>query len=75
MCRYVIIKGEKIKNVTECEKMSNIPKMPEEYKGDIKKSGGYTKSLPREWTTGENEWVKSLFGKGYTVGNGGDGQC
>lgn len=30
--------------------MKQIPKMPEEYKGEVKKSGGYTKTAPREWT-------------------------
>lgn len=46
--------------------MNIVPKMPEEYKGEIKKSGGYTKTAPREWTAAEIEWVKNLLEKGYT---------
>ena len=46
--------------------MGNIPKMPEEYKGEIKKSGGYTKTAPREWTAAEIDWVKKLLEKGFT---------
>lgn len=46
--------------------MKNIPKMPDEYKGEIKKNGGFTKTAPREWTENEIEWVKQLLAKGYT---------
>jgi hypothetical protein len=38
--------------------------MPEEYKGDIMKSGGLTKNLPRRWTDKELDWVKMLQDKG-----------
>lgn len=48
------------------ESMRNIPKMPEEYKGKVNKSGGYTKSPPREWTEKEIRWVLSLKERGYT---------
>lgn len=47
-------------------KPQTVPKMPNEYKGDYKKSGGYTKSSPREWTPLEIEWVKELLEKGFT---------
>lgn len=43
-----------------------IPKMPAEYKGKINKSGGYTKTAPREWTDKEIEWVQQLHADGYT---------
>lgn len=46
--------------------MRAIPKMPDEYKGEIKKGGGYTKTPPREWTALEIDWVKSLVKRGYT---------
>lgn len=46
--------------------MRVIPIMPEEYKGEIKKSGGYTKTAPREWTPLEIEWVQNLLSQGYT---------
>lgn len=46
--------------------MKEIPKMPEEYKGEIKKGGGYTKTAPREWTSLEIAWVKSLLEDGFT---------
>ncbi len=47
-----------------CE--DGIPKMPEEYKGNIKKNCGYTNTTPREWTKKEIEWVNFLLSKGYT---------
>lgn len=46
--------------------MKIVPKMPEEYKGEVKKSGGYTKTAPREWTSLEIAWVKSLMEDGFT---------
>jgi hypothetical protein len=46
--------------------MNSIPKMPDEYKGKVTKSGGYTKNAPREWTEKEIQWVKELIEKGYT---------
>lgn len=46
--------------------MRVAPKMPDEYKGEIKKGGGYTKTAPREWTPQEIEWVKKLMSEGYT---------
>lgn len=47
--------------------MRDIPKMPNEYKGMLKSSGGYTKTQPREWTKQEIEWVQDLLKKGYTA--------
>ena len=43
-----------------------IPIMPNEYKGEFGKGGGYTKTAPRKWTAEETEWVKSLMEQGYT---------
>lgn len=47
--------------------IKDIPKMPEEYKGEVKKGGGYTKTPPRDWTEKEIEWVKNLIDKGYSA--------
>lgn len=47
--------------------MKQIPKMPEEFKGEVKRSGGYTKTAPREWTAPEIEWVQDLMKKGFTA--------
>ncbi len=46
--------------------MREIPKMPEEYKGEVKKGGGYTKNAPREWTEKEIEFVKQLIEQGFS---------
>lgn len=46
--------------------MSEIPKIPNEYLGQTKKSCGYTKSVPRTWTEKEIEWLKKLNEEGYT---------
>lgn len=46
--------------------MKTAPKMPDEYKGEIEKSGGYTTTEPRKWTASEIEWVKSLKEQGFT---------
>lgn len=43
-----------------------IPKMPEEYKGETHKNGGYTTTAPRVWTKEELAWVKDLIDKGYS---------
>lgn len=43
-----------------------IPKMPTEFKGEVKKNGGYTTSQPREWTSLEIAWVKKLLDEGYS---------
>lgn len=40
--------------------------MPIEFKGETKKSGGYTISSPREWTEKELEWVKKMLDEGYS---------
>jgi hypothetical protein len=45
--------------------MRSIPKMPDEYKGAIKKNGGFTKTAPREWTSLEIAWVQSLLEQGF----------
>ena len=44
-----------------------VEKMPDECKGKTKKSCGYTKSLPREWTPDEINWIKSLSADGYSA--------
>lgn len=41
--------------------------MPAEFKGKVHKSGGFTKSTPREWTDKELEWVASLADMGYST--------
>lgn len=43
-----------------------VPKMPEEYKGQTNKNGGYTTSSPRTWTEKELEWVQKLIAEGYS---------
>lgn len=43
-----------------------VPKMPEEYKGETTKSGGYTKTAPRKWTDNEIKWVMQLNEQGFT---------
>ncbi len=58
--------GEYLERNSTKEKTKIIPKMPDEYKGEIKKSGGYTKTEPREWTQHELEWVQMLSNQGYT---------
>lgn len=47
--------------------MNQIPMMPKEYYGEYKKSGGYVKTTPREWTKQEIEWVQSLMEQGFTT--------
>ena len=39
---------------------------PADVIGQIKKSGGYTKTNPREWTDSEIEWVKERKKDGYS---------
>lgn len=46
--------------------MKQAPKMPEEYKGKVNTSGGYTKTAPRVWTAEEIEWVNNLIEQGFT---------
>lgn len=46
--------------------MRQVPIMPESYKGEIKKGGGYTKNLPRQWTKQEIDWVKKMLDDGFT---------
>lgn len=41
-------------------------KMPAEYFGAHKTSGGYTKSVPREWTEKEVEWILEKKKEGYS---------
>jgi tRNA G26 N,N-dimethylase Trm1 len=43
----------------------NPYKMPNEYKGDYIKNGGFTKNQPRKWTDKEVEWVNMLKKKGF----------
>lgn len=42
------------------------PKMPDEYKAETLKSGGYVKSTPRKWTQQEIDWIKKLRADGFT---------
>lgn len=44
-----------------------IPKMPEEYKGQIKKGCGYTASEPRTWTKEECDWVMKMKREGFSL--------
>lgn len=44
-----------------------VPRMPEEYKGQTNKNGGYTTSSPRVWTKHELEWVQKLIAEGYSI--------
>lgn len=41
--------------------------MPEEYKGKVTKSSGYTETDPREWTKEETKWVLDLKEKGFSA--------
>jgi hypothetical protein len=41
--------------------------MPEEYKGQTMKNGGYTKHSPRKWTSKEIEWIQMLKEKGFNT--------
>ena len=45
----------------------NKYKLPEKYKGKIKKNGGLTLNDPREWTLEEIEWTNMLQEKGFTI--------
>lgn len=42
------------------------PMMPEEYKGKPKGSTQYVKSIPREWTDKELDWLLELKSKGFS---------
>lgn len=44
-----------------------IPKMPEEYKGEIKTNCGYTKSNPRKWNEKEIEWLNKMISDGFSI--------
>ena len=44
-----------------------LGKMPEEYKGDYTKNGGYTSTKPRRWTDKELEWCIAKREEGYAV--------
>ena len=46
--------------------MQNAPKMPEEYKGETTRGGGYTVTAPRKWTKQELQWCERLKNDGYT---------
>lgn len=41
--------------------------MPKEYFGEIKKSGGFTLTTPREWTSEEILWVEEKIIEGFSV--------
>lgn len=45
---------------------TDIPMMPEEYKGEMKKGTGYTKSQPRRFTAEEIAWIKQMRSEGYS---------
>lgn len=47
--------------------MREIPIMPPEYKGEQKKSCGYTKTTPRAWNSLEVAWLMSMIEDGFTV--------
>ena len=47
--------------------MRKAPQMPDEFKGEIKRGGGYTKTAPREWTEAELGWVEDLRAQGFTA--------
>ena len=49
------------------EQFDCVPKMPEEYKGKVGKSCGYTLSSPRAYTKQEIEWMLNLKEQGYKV--------
>lgn len=69
--QYVIDLEEENENLTEENRLmrigggSGIPKMPEEYKGENHKNGGYTNSTPREWTQEELAWCQEMLDRGY----------
>lgn len=42
------------------------PKMPEEFKGEEVKSGGYVHSQPRKWNEAEVEWLKEMKAQGFS---------
>lgn len=44
----------------------HIPMMPNEYKGSMRESCGYTKSQPRAWTADELTWIKNMRDEGYS---------
>lgn len=46
-------------------KTTNIPIMPQEYKGTIRQKSEYTTTQPRQWTDKEIEWAKKLNKMGY----------
>lgn len=45
----------------------DVPKMPEAYKGEYKKSCGYIDTQPRTWNSQEIAWLKSMINDGYNV--------
>lgn len=53
--------------ILEFEKRS-VPPMPGQFYGPVKGNCGYTKTDPREWTSGEIAWITELRDKGYTIG-------
>ena len=42
--------------------------MPLEYRGKRKNCGGYTSTMPREWTEKEIEWLEQMIADGFSVG-------
>lgn len=46
--------------------MIDIPKMPDEYKGEDMKATEYVKTVPRKWTPEEIQWCLELKEKGFT---------
>lgn len=44
-----------------------IPSMPEKFLGSIRKSCGYTKTNPREWTDAEIDWMVEMKAAGFSV--------
>lgn len=41
--------------------------MPEEYKGELRTSCGYTKTQPRAWTEKEIEWLEDMIKRGHST--------
>lgn len=65
-----------MKNTKNTEQLSLFPEleiknappiMPDEYKGNVTKSCGYTKSAPRDWTEEEINWILQLKKEGWSM--------
>ena len=45
----------------------NKYKLPNQFKGKVRKNGGLTRYDPREWTKREIDWALKLKEKGFTI--------